>query len=93
MEIKYPKLTQIMSHCLYQDAAPSFSEAILMYTLNGSDAVIDVIKEINELLEDGYAENQVLPYVSAHCDYLENGNGIDTLRYIRKVLLNSMRNN
>ena len=86
MEKLYPKLTQMMDHCLYQDAEPTFSEAILKYSLNGEEAVVSVLSEIDEILDSDLSEEQILSYVSKHSDYLEGGSGVVTLKFIKQVL-------
>ena len=84
---KYQEITEFMDKCLYQDAAPSMEEAIRQYLVNGPDIVGKLIAEIEDILNSGMGEGELLDYIERHSDYVENDSAVDTFELIKRVLL------
>lgn len=83
---QFSNLVEFMEKCLFQDAAPTFEEAILAWKLNEEESVVAVVREIDELLSGDHSSNEINRFVDQHSDYEEEDGGRATLEHTRSVL-------
>ncbi len=81
----YPHLVEFMSKCLFQDAAPSFREAISSWKLTGVESIQQVRIELTSLLDAGFDEESLAQFAWKYCDYIEGEGARSTLEFIRDV--------
>lgn len=82
----YPTLVDFMRKCLFQDAAPTFEEAIRAWLLTGEESVRRVVQDIDRLLSEGHPESVLGAFVEKYSEYFEDGGAIPTLERIKDVL-------
>lgn len=83
----FPDLVDFMTKCLFQDAAPTFDDAILAWTVNDEASIRSVIEDIERLLNAHYSLSELDEFVDQYSEYGEEGGGRATLEYIRGVLI------
>ncbi len=82
----YPALVDFMRKCLYQDAGPTFEDAIRVWLLTGEQSIQQVVQDIDRLLSNGHSKSDLGEFVEKYSDYSEDGGAIPTLRRIQDVL-------
>lgn len=85
LETRYPLLTEFMDKFLYQGAAPSLDECILIYSLNGLGPVVALVEEAKAALVAEHADCDLSAYVARHSDYSLD-TGAATISHFIRIL-------
>jgi hypothetical protein len=83
---QFPLLEEMMQKMLFDGAADSFEESVLLYKLNGNESVRALVAEIDAVLSGPFSEADTLAFVDRHSDYVVNDSGRETLQTIKSLL-------